>query len=463
MSSSQLHHSTLDIYSHLIDDFNQSVLKLVSLGDQHLQAFKALSVTGDAYFSLLSAIGQKAYHTTSSRSLGDVLLQLSENHKRLMLELDGVFRRFNMEVVRMMEKNSQLDRNYLIDSRNYYETEVHNRAAAAAQERHMRRGYNQDGDYLQFLKESNAEAVEEEERRYRFLAEKHCGLMQSVAILMTKMGPNLQQRAGMWSEEVNVTRQPSVGQLSPVGNSMGIKVEEIRPRREEIPLGKIPSRAPSPVGSISHSAEESLRGRSAKALVAHQPSASHPTLLPFSKGEVITVLVHQPRNGWLFGRAGSSSRQGWFPASYVELLDDLPKSNSYSLSNASLESNYNRSNNDSRSNNYSRSNYESRSNNNSRSISMSSMSSTSSTSGAAPPPPPPPPPPPSSSSSSMSSNRHSTPPTADRRVESNPEPKRPQPRHSHPELFPRGTNPFATVKLKPTHTDDRSAPKVYRN
>lgn len=72
------------------------------------------------------------------------------------------------------------------------------------------------------------------------------------------------------------------------------------------------SSAPSPVGSISHSAEESLRGRSAKALVAHQPSASHPTLLPFSKGEVITVLVHQPRNGWLFGRAGSSSRSEMF-------------------------------------------------------------------------------------------------------------------------------------------------------
>lgn len=47
--------------------------------------------------------------------------------------------------------------------------------------------FPQDGDYLQFLKESNAEAVEEEERRYRFLAEKHCGLMQSVAILMTKV------------------------------------------------------------------------------------------------------------------------------------------------------------------------------------------------------------------------------------------------------------------------------------
>ncbi|MEQ2316971.1 hypothetical protein AMECASPLE_037963 [Ameca splendens] len=29
-------------------------------------------------------------------------------------------------------------------------------------------------------------------------------------------------------------------------------------------------------------------------------------------------------------------------------------------------------------------------------------------------------------------------------------------------LFPRGTNPFATVKLKPTHTNDRSAPVLHR-
>ncbi|XP_031417339.1 brain-specific angiogenesis inhibitor 1-associated protein 2-like protein 2 [Clupea harengus] len=31
---------------------------------------------------------------------------------------------------------------------------------------------------------------------------------------------------------------------------------------------------------------------------------------------------------------------------------------------------------------------------------------------------------------------------------------------SRPNLFPRGTNPFATVKLKPTVTNDRSAPRV---
>lgn len=29
-----------------------------------------------------------------------------------------------------------------------------------------------------------------------------------------------------------------------------------------------------------------------------------------------------------------------------------------------------------------------------------------------------------------------------------------------PELFPRGTNPFATVKLRPTVTNDRSAPII---
>lgn len=42
-------------------------------------------------------------------------------------------------------------------------------------------------EYLQFLKESHREALEEEERRYRFLAEKHCGLIQSIGQLMNKV------------------------------------------------------------------------------------------------------------------------------------------------------------------------------------------------------------------------------------------------------------------------------------
>lgn len=51
--------------------------------------------------------------------------------------------------------------------------------------------YPQD-EYVQFLRQSHEEALKEEERRYRFLAEKHCGLIQSIAHLMNKVYDLLQ-------------------------------------------------------------------------------------------------------------------------------------------------------------------------------------------------------------------------------------------------------------------------------
>ncbi|XP_034055931.1 brain-specific angiogenesis inhibitor 1-associated protein 2-like protein 2 isoform X1 [Gymnodraco acuticeps] len=422
MNSDQLYRSTMGIYSSLMDDFNPSLQKLVSLGNSYVQAFQDLAVTSEAYFSALSKIGERAFHTISSRSLGDVLIQISESQRRLTVELDGVFRWFTMEVLQEMDNNIRQDRTYISDSKKHYEMEVHNQAVSM--DRQLRRGANQDcSEYVQFLRESHSEALKEEERRYRFLSEKHCGLIQSIAHLMNKTGGSLQQRADAWTEEVGATRGPEARRPTSVENLMSMK-EDMRKSREELPLGKIPSRAPSPVGSVSRS----TGGRSTRARVAHQPSGSNPTLLPFSRGETISVLVQQPRNGWLYGCADSSSRQGWFPASYVEQVDDPPTAPS--SGHSSLRSSNAMSN-------------------------LLDQSGGSSYSGAPPPPPPPP-----SSSSNQYEMRPIT-PTPDKRAESNSEKKR-KPHASQPELFPRGTNPFATIKLKATSTDDRSAPRVHR-
>lgn len=43
------------------------------------------------------------------------------------------------------------------------------------------------GEYMQFLRQSHQEALKEEERRHRFVAEKHCGLIQSIADIMNKV------------------------------------------------------------------------------------------------------------------------------------------------------------------------------------------------------------------------------------------------------------------------------------
>ncbi|XP_044187753.1 brain-specific angiogenesis inhibitor 1-associated protein 2-like protein 2 [Thunnus albacares] len=435
VNSDQLHRATLGIYSGLMDDFNPSLQKLVSLGNSYVQAFQALAVTSEAYFSALSKIGEQAFQTMSSRSIGDILIQICESQSRLTMEMKGVFRWFSMEVLQEMENNIRLDIDYISGSRKHYEMEVHNQAAAL--DRQLSRGINQDcSEYVRFLRESHGEAMKEEERRYRFLAEKHCGLVQSITHLMNKTGGSLQQRADAWTQDVDATRRPEARRPTTLDNTMGMR-EEIGKSREEQPLGFIPSRPPSPYGGMSRSGDSAGGGggvgggRSMRALVAHQPSGSKPTLLPFTRGEMITVPVQQPKNGWLFGRSDSSSRQGWFPASYVEAVEDFPKSTSSSTS--TLRSSSSMSN-------------------------LFNQAGNSSQNGAPPPPPPPPP--------YMSSNKHSemqpVTPTLDRRAESHSENKRSQPHGSQPELFPRGTNPFATVKLKPTLTNDRSGPRLHR-
>lgn len=439
MNRDQLHRSTLGIYANLMDEFNPSLQKLVSLGNRYSQAFQALAATSEDYFSTLSKIGEKAFHTKSSKSLGDALIQMSESQRVLTMEMERVFRWFNTEVLQEMEKNIRLDKDYLLSSRKYYEMEVQSQATAV--ERQTRRGIQDDSGYMQFLKKSYGDILKEQERRHRFLAEKHCSLIQSIAQLMNKTGGSLQQRADAWTKEVNATREVGDRRLSSVDNSIGMRNEEIRKSREEMTLGKIPSRAPSPQGSIANFRIDSGGGggRSVRALVDHQPGGSNSTLLAFSKGEIITVRTKEPKNGWLYGRADGTSRQGWFPSTYVEAVDDPPST--VSSPGIRLRS------------------VSSMSNLQDQPVSRNQSIALAPAPAPAPPPPPPPPPPPSSNGQA---ERKPTTPTPDRRAESNPDTKRPKPQDSRPELFPRGTNPFATVKLKPTVTNDKSAPRLYR-
>nr|XP_046160705.1 brain-specific angiogenesis inhibitor 1-associated protein 2-like protein 2 isoform X1 [Oncorhynchus gorbuscha] len=437
-NSDQLHRSTLGIYASLMDQFNPSLQKLVSLGNSYMQAFQALAVTSEAYFSTLAKIGEQAFHTMSSRSIGDVLIQISENQKSLTTELEGIFRWFHTEVLQEMNNNVRLDKDYIAGSRRRYEMEVQSQAISL--ERQLRRGAHQD-EYIHFLRESQREALMEEERRYRFLAEKHCGLTQSIIYLMNKTGAggSLQQIADGWRDQVNATRRPGSRNPSHLDqdNTSRTREEDRGSQwsgKEEQLLGRVPSRGPSPqnIRSRSSSFGESLGlgggggGRPMRALVSHPANSSNPTLLPFSRGEVVSVLVQEPRNGWLYGRAESSSRQGWFPAAYVGTLEEAPRSTGSSSSTLRCAH------------------------------SMDNLLDQSAGSSHGRPPPPPPPP-------NRQTEMRPITPSMDRRAESHSDNKREE-RHGGPgpNLFPKGTNPFATVKLKPTSTDDRSAPRLRR-
>ncbi|KAL1251084.1 hypothetical protein QQF64_018880, partial [Cirrhinus molitorella] len=298
-NSDLLHRSTLSVYNNLMDEFNPGLQKLVTLGNGYIKAFQALALTSEAYFSALAKMGEQALTTLSSRSLGDVLIQISETQRKLTAEVEGVFRWFHVEVLQAMDKNVKLDEEYIEGSRRVYELEVRNQAAAL--ERQLRRGAFRDSlegsEYMQYLRQSQHEILKEEERRYRFLAEKHCGLTQSLLYLINKTGVSLQQRADGWKEKVSESRSsrprtptPS-DQEAQLKSSLGFLLQTGDREMEREPLGRVPSRAPSPLPSRSRSS---------------------------SVGESL-----EPRNGWLYGRHDSSLRQGWFPAAYVASTEDF--------------------------------------------------------------------------------------------------------------------------------------------
>ncbi|XP_041939041.1 brain-specific angiogenesis inhibitor 1-associated protein 2-like protein 2 [Alosa sapidissima] len=425
----QLHRSTLGVYESLLDQFNPGLQRLVALGKTYIQAFQALSSTSEEYFHALGKMGEQALHTLSSRSLGDVIIQIAESQRRLTNELDGMFRWFHSEVLREMENNVKLDKDFIAGSRRRYEMEVHNHASAL--DRQQRRGHQDVVEYTHFLRDSQKDALKEEERRYRFLAEKHCNLSLTIAQLMNKMGGALHQRAQEWGDCVNETRASRPRTPSRM-EQMGMREEERGQqwtKREEPSLGRIPSRGPSPVPMRSRSGSlgDGLGGgRLMRAVVSCAPSPN-PTLLDFSMGDAITVLVPEPRNGWLYGKGQNSPRQGWFPASYVEPLDQAPRP---STPSAGMRTSH----------------------------SMSNLFDQSGGGGQGGPPPPAPPLPSAANQIPRSQSRHNT-PSLERRAEHQQKP-RSEDYGIKPALFPRGTNPFATVKLKPTVTNDRSGPRA---
>uniref|UniRef100_A0A8C5ANS3 BAR/IMD domain containing adaptor protein 2 like 2a n=1 Tax=Gadus morhua TaxID=8049 RepID=A0A8C5ANS3_GADMO len=341
----QLHMDTLEIYSRLLNQLNPSLQKLVSLGNSYIQAFYVLATTSEAYFKALARIGEQALGTKSSGSIGRILIQIAENQRKLSTEVEGVVK-FHAEVLHDMDHHTQLDQGYISDSRGRYEIEV--RRQADALER--RRGEAQsECEYL--VRRSYSDALQEEERRYRFLAEKHCDVGHAVAQVMNKTGGVSQQRLEVWREELNATRGREVsGGSSRAEHQVSRREEERSPYSEVQQLGRVPSRAPSPsslqsrsnsladltgdgllgfgggsTGNGGRSGSGGGRRRTMKAVAAHQADPSKPTILGFQRGELVTVLVSQPRNGWLYGQAQNPSRQGWFPAAFVEAVDEPSK------------------------------------------------------------------------------------------------------------------------------------------
>nr|XP_051693780.1 brain-specific angiogenesis inhibitor 1-associated protein 2-like protein 2 isoform X2 [Oryctolagus cuniculus] len=488
----QFYRSTMAIYKSIMEQFNPALENLVYLGNNYLRAFHALSEAAEVYFSAIQKIGEQALQSSTSQILGEILVQMSDTQRHLNSDLEVVVQTLHGDLLQHMEKNTKLDMQFIKDSRQHYEMEYRHRAANLEKcmselwrmertrdknAREMKESVNRLHAQMQaFVSESQRAAELEEKRRYRFLAERHLLLSNTFLQFFGRARGTLQNRVLLWKEQSEASRGPSrahsPGLLGPV---LGPPYPSGRltPTRLDMPqrpLGDFGAPR-SRHGSGSYGPEPAAEARSAsqleparrplprtpstaslygggarrvRALVSHSEGANH-TLLRFSAGDVVEVLVPEAQNGWLYGKLQGSSASGWFPEAYVKPLEDAPLSPMKPLSPMTSMNPVTPAN--ELPSSHSMDDLLDRPGNATASLELWDGQPRSRTPSRVPSPAPTPLP--GSRRSSMGS------------VGAAGDVKKLMSWEQHPpELFPRGTNPFATVKLRPTVTNDRSAPLI---
>uniref|UniRef100_A0A2K6THS8 BAR/IMD domain-containing adapter protein 2-like 1 n=1 Tax=Saimiri boliviensis boliviensis TaxID=39432 RepID=A0A2K6THS8_SAIBB len=64
-----------------------------------------------------------------------------------------------------------------------------------------------------------------------------------------------------------------------------------------------------------------MKRQKVKTIFPHSVGANK-TLLSFARGDVITLLIPEEEDGWLYGEHETSKARGWFPSSYTKLLEE---------------------------------------------------------------------------------------------------------------------------------------------
>uniref|UniRef100_A0A671MW06 BAR/IMD domain-containing adapter protein 2-like 1 n=1 Tax=Sinocyclocheilus anshuiensis TaxID=1608454 RepID=A0A671MW06_9TELE len=454
---------TESTYKNVMEQFNPSLRNLVNLGKSYDKAVTAMTFAGKAYFDALSKIGENAAISPVSREMGVVLMEISEVHKKVQLELEESFKRFHRELITELERKTDMDIKYMNATFKRYQSEhklkqdfldksqadlkklrrksqgKHSSKYESKENECMETISSRQTDMQRFIAEGFKEALLEEKRRFCFLVDKHCAFTYQLTAFHDKTKEMLTVKLPSWQDKcTDATRVPDtvISMIEGLRTPMSV-IPESSPTLEHSDRTNsgsiVPPPAPSlkahtsplasmfsqdvpknPISSEQYSDQDSLDGnglsRSASVssgmdvvkktrvqTIFPHTAGNNETLLSFDDGDIITLLIQEERDGWLYGELEHTGQRGWFPSSYCRAYNDPYDINLYEEEPVLLPPpDYSDSSRD-------------------RPIKPST---------------------PSPQNTASLPNGHSVPP------------------------FLGGGNPFATVKLRPTMTNDRSAPNI---
>uniref|UniRef100_A0A8B9C1M4 BAR/IMD domain-containing adapter protein 2-like 1 n=2 Tax=Anser TaxID=8842 RepID=A0A8B9C1M4_9AVES len=492
----------------VMEQFNPGLRNLINLGKNYEKAVNAMVVAGRAYYDSLAKIGDISADSPVSKELGQVLTEISRTHKKLNDSLEESFKKFHKEIISELEKKTDLDVKYMTATLKRYQNEHRSKLDSLEKSqaelkkirrksqgaRNVMKYEHKEMEYLEtvnsrqtdiqrFIAEGCREALLEEKRRFCFLVDKHCSFTQHMHFYHVQCAEFLNSKLPGWQEicsdatkvpekvkmmideirtpgstPISGTPQPSpmIERNTMIGNDSYTHYENAS-KVPPAPTGRAyisplvdmfnnPATVPKTSSERLNSAENSedaslsrstsvatglniMKRQKVKTIFPHT-AGSNKTLLSFAQGDIIVLLVAEEKDGWLYGEHESTKAKGWFPSSYTRPLEEPAEEKAFAPvpSPAPI-----------------------------RSISSVNLAEKA---GVVLPPP-----------DYLGSSQTGS--SSDKRMESSKgttvktPTDRPENVGQKPDMngivkppFLSGENPFATVKLRPTVTNDRSAPII---
>ncbi|XP_037648336.1 brain-specific angiogenesis inhibitor 1-associated protein 2-like protein 1b isoform X1 [Sebastes umbrosus] len=496
---------TESTYKSVMDQFNPGLRNLCNLGKNYEKSVAAMILAGKLYFDAMSKIGENAAVSPVSRELGVVLMDISEVHRKVHVELEENFKRFHREIISELERKTDMDVKYMTATYKRYQMEHKikqdsleksqsdlKKLRRKSQGKNANKYENKESECLEtlssrqmdmqlFIADGCKEALLEEKRRFCFLVDKHCMFSYQYASFHEKARDMLTAKLNSWQDQCNDASDMPDGVLSmieglrtavpitplpspsPSRHSMNMSTPPAPPLKAQTsPLANMftqenntTSVTSTTRNSIDHgTSEENSLPRSVSVATGLNNIVKRPrvrtifphtagnngTLLSFDEGDVIALLIPDERDGWMYGELEKSGKRGWFPSSYCRALSEpLVNNNSVSAAPYRSRSVVNLHHQDTETDEATMvlppADY---CDGPQRNAIKNNISATNNSHHHSPTP--------SAVSSSSSSDHHTA-------LQPNGT-SRPQP------AYLAGGNPFATVRLRPTVTNDRSAPVV---
>ncbi|XP_051653331.1 brain-specific angiogenesis inhibitor 1-associated protein 2 isoform X4 [Manacus candei] len=394
--SEEVHRLTENVYKTIMEQFNPSLRNFISMGKTYEKALASMTYAAKGYFDALVKMGELASESQGSKELGDVLFQMAEVHRQIQNQLEEMLKSFHNELLTQLEQKVELDSRYLSAALKKYQTEQRSKGDSLdkcqAELKKLRKKSqgsknpqkysdkelqyieaisNKQGELENYVSDGYKTALTEERRRFCFLVEKQCAVAKSAITYHAKGKEMLTQKLPLWQQScsdpnkipdraIQLMQQmaaSSNGTImpSPLSTSKSnLIISDPIPGAKPLPVppelapfvgpqkqlsdsysNTLPVRKNVPPKNSYASAENKTLPRSSsmaaglerngrtrvQAIFSHA-AGDNSTLLSFKEGDLITLLVPEARDGWHYGESEKTKMRGWFPFSYTRVLDN---------------------------------------------------------------------------------------------------------------------------------------------